>query len=440
MIKTKSFLIVSLAVVMVVVTSCKEANLFNEEDYNRYVDTVFPVEDIDSQQSWSTTYKYPFRIGIEYDGAFTLKFYSENPSNVSSRLLNTCYVDGNMTHDICVEAPLVADKIYVSLIDESGKRRTKEVSVSHTINNIEFSEYTSDEDIVSDASSSMDIAQTYTFCFEENFPEPGDYDFNDVVMGVTINKSVENGTNYVSIGVKLRAVGSGSRLAAAMRLVDISAANVEGNTYERSGAKYYFFPQYGDQDMLPKFGDKNEFLTMRNSSDLVIPVFNDAHYLISDGIVMAALPARNYYNTITDEEDMRAHYDLTPKSQTFKFAINDPVMFNNFSVSDIDLFILEEYNGGTFEVHTLPYKTAEVIKEWAAINPDGTSPYGSNYPWALLIPGEFKYPVEGLTIGKAKGNIIGGAYLGFSSWAQNRYSNRDWYNKPQDTKVVYPLR
>ena len=95
MIKTKSFLIVSLAVVMVVVTSCKEANLFNEEDYNRYVDTVFPVEDIDSQQSWSTTYKYPFRIGIEYDGAFTLKFYSENPSNVSSRLLNTCYVDGN---------------------------------------------------------------------------------------------------------------------------------------------------------------------------------------------------------------------------------------------------------------------------------------------------------------------------------------------------------
>ena len=35
MIKTKSFLIVGLAVVMAAVTSCKEANLFDEEDYNR---------------------------------------------------------------------------------------------------------------------------------------------------------------------------------------------------------------------------------------------------------------------------------------------------------------------------------------------------------------------------------------------------------------------
>ena len=71
MIKTKSFLIVGLAFAMAAVTSCKEANLFDEEDYNRYVDIVFPVENIDSQQSWSTTYKYPFRIGIEYEKEYS---------------------------------------------------------------------------------------------------------------------------------------------------------------------------------------------------------------------------------------------------------------------------------------------------------------------------------------------------------------------------------
>ena len=149
------------------------------------------------------------------------------------------------------------------------------------------------------------------------------------------------------------------------------------------------------------------------------------------------MPVRNLYNTVTDKEDLSG-VAVSPKTQTFKFAVNDVTLFNNFSVNDIDLFILEEYNAGVFEVHTMPYKTAEVIDEWAAINSDGSSPYGSNYPWALIIPGDFKYPIEGLSIGKAKGNVIGGAYLGFSSWAQNRNSNKNWYNKPQDSEVVYP--
>lgn len=435
--KTKTSLIVGLASVMVAVTSCKEANLFDENDYNEFVTNAFPVQNIDPLHDWSTTYKYPFRVGIGYEGAYTLKFYSDNPKYLSSRLLNTCYVDGNQTYDIRVTAPSVVDKIYVSLVDDKGQRRIREVNATTSLNDVVFSEATSAEDIISNESESMDVPQAYTFCFEENFPQPGDYDFNDVVMGVTLNKSMENGVRYLTVGIEVRAVGSGSRLAAAMRLADVSAKDVVGTTYERAGAKHYFFTQYGDQDMLPKFGDSNEFLTMHNSTDLVIPVFNDAHYFISGGVTMAALPERNFYNTVTDEEDLRGKA-VTAKSQTFKFAVNDATLFNNLSVSDIDLFILEEYNAGVFEVHTIPYKTAEVIDEWAAVNSDGSSPYGSNYPWALLIPGEFKYPIEGLSIGKAKGNVIGGAYLGFSSWAQNRNSNKNWYNKPQDSEVVYP--
>lgn len=437
MMKTKTFLIVGLVAVIVAVTSCKEANLFDEDNYNEFVTNAFPVQNIDPLHEWSTIYQYPFRVGIGYEGTYTLKFYSGNPENISTRLLNTCNVEGNQNYDIKVAAPSVIDKIYVSLVDDKGQRRVRETNATISLNELVFSEATSADDVLSNESASTDIPQTYTFCFEENFPQPGDYDFNDVVMGVNIGKSIENGTRYISIGVKVRAVGSGSRLAAAMRLPGVSAKEVIGTTYERFGPGNYFFPQYGDQDMLPKFGDSNEFLTMRNSTDLVIPVFNDAHYFISGGATTAALPERNYYNTVTDEEDLRG-VAVSAKTQTFKFAVNDASLFNNFSVSDIDLFILEEYNAGVFEVHTMPFKTVEVINEWAAIKSDGTSPYGTNYPWALLIPGEFKYPIEGLTIGKAKGNVIGGAYLGFSAWAKKRTSNRDWYNKPQDSEVVYP--
>ena len=436
MMKTKTCLFVGFAAVMSVVTSCKEANLFDEEDYKAYVASVFPVQNIDPLHDWSTITKFPFRVEIGYTGSYTLKFYSDDPKYVSTRVLNTCSVDGNQTYDIHITAPSISENLYVSLVDDKGTCRTKVVKVSPSINNVVFSEDTSADEIVS-STLYPDVNQTYTFCFEENFPEPGDYDFNDVVMGVGVDKSVENGTRYISISVKVRAVGSGSRLAAAMRLANISAKDVVGTSYERSGSKYYFFTQYGDQDMLPKFGDSNEFLTMRNSTDLVIPVFNDAHYFISGGATQAALPARNFYNTVTDKEDLSG-VAVSPKTQTFKFAVNDATLFNNFSVKDIDLFILEEYNAGVFEVHTMPYKTAEVINEWAAIKSDGSSPYGGNYPWALLIPGDFQYPIEGLTIGKAKGNVIGGAYLRFYSWAQDHYSNRDWYNTPQDSKMVYP--
>ena len=169
--KTKTSLIVGLASVMVAVTSCKEANLFDENDYNEFVTNAFPVQNIDPLHDWSTTYKYPFRVGIGYEGAYTLKFYSDNPKYLSSRLLNTCYVDGNQTYDIRVTAPSVVDKIYVSLVVDKGQRRIREVNVTTSINDVVFSEATSAEDIISNESESMDVPQTYTFCFEENFPQ-----------------------------------------------------------------------------------------------------------------------------------------------------------------------------------------------------------------------------------------------------------------------------
>ena len=47
MMKTKTCLFVGFAAVMSTVTSCKEANLFDEEDYKAYVASVFLVQNID---------------------------------------------------------------------------------------------------------------------------------------------------------------------------------------------------------------------------------------------------------------------------------------------------------------------------------------------------------------------------------------------------------
>ena len=54
MMKTKTCLFVGFAAVMSAFTSCKEANLFDEEDYKAYVASVFPVQNIDPLHDWST--------------------------------------------------------------------------------------------------------------------------------------------------------------------------------------------------------------------------------------------------------------------------------------------------------------------------------------------------------------------------------------------------
>jgi hypothetical protein len=59
-------------------------------------------------------------------------------------------------------------------------------------------------------------AQTYSFLFEENYPEPGDYDYNDVVLRISQERIAEN---KISVNVTISAVGAAKQIAGCIRLV-----------------------------------------------------------------------------------------------------------------------------------------------------------------------------------------------------------------------------
>lgn len=59
-------------------------------------------------------------------------------------------------------------------------------------------------------------AQTFTYLYEASFPEPGDFDYNDVVMRVT--KSYGLASYVVLLTVKLEAVGIRKQVAAGIHL------------------------------------------------------------------------------------------------------------------------------------------------------------------------------------------------------------------------------
>ncbi|UZJ65398.1 LruC domain-containing protein [Sphingobacterium sp. KU25419] len=76
---------------------------------------------------------------------------------------------------------------------------------------------------------------TYSYAFEDNWPNKGDYDMNDFVVDMNITK-LQNATNKVTKVVlkgKLRSVGASKRLAAAVQLDGVTAGNVKSVTYSK---------------------------------------------------------------------------------------------------------------------------------------------------------------------------------------------------------------
>lgn len=270
--------------------------------------------------------------------------------------------------------------------------------------------------------------EKYTFCFEDNFPEPGDYDFNDVVAKVSMQKLPcdINDTKLrdtLEITVELTAVGATKQIASGLRLVNINGSMVE-NKYKLDDS-FHPNPNNELKDIIP-WNEKTskKYLKQRNGTDIYIPLFNDAHYAINGGTYEYQ---KNFYNTLKDRNHEKARY-TDPKRNIYRVIFKDREAFNNFSTADIDLFIVESYNGAWYEVHTYPYKNAKVIHNY----PDNNVVY----PWALMIPGDFKYPYEYVQIGSYVNGVKKGAYQtdghSFAEWALDPSHNTatDWYNYP----------
>ena len=101
-----------------------------------------------------------------------------------------------------------------------------------------------------------------------------------------------------------------------------------------------------------------------------------------------------------------------------------------------DVFIVEPYGSAYWEVHTVQndFKTAQVITPVKPNNDAYIKAYGNNMPWAIMVPGDFKYPYEWQVIGKRENGEITGAYKeaghSFAEWAENSNNATDWYKYP----------
>ena len=445
----KSILLIGLACMSLGITACKD-NYFEEGKYDELLVSSFPVGKVDPNHTWAIFGSATLHASVNANDSRTyrLAVYQEDPRTTTSvTLLADCEVAAGKTSTLSFSFQLAQPTVYLVCYDENNSH----VIMTRTVTNGEMIDLdlSSMGDGVVAKINEKDKA--FRFCFEDQFPHPGDYDFNDCVIKVSPTVSGKTAT----VKVSLDAIGSTKQIAAAMRIKGLApdAVLTATNTFIDYAASYestrYITPVKNDKGETAFYVDPETGLgkdaANNQINDFVVSLFNDAHWAMSKVDAGGANQYMHsyYYNTISKltVNDERARV-TAPVVMLFTFTLDTEEhaqLFND--IQKYDVFVVEQYSGRMWEVHTYPFKFDQVLKAYENYT-DKLTPYinssTKNYPWALLLPGEFFYPVEWQSICGYTTNTNGKvttkettAYKFFRSWAINPSSTikevKEWY-------------
>lgn len=272
--------------------------------------------------------------------------------------------------------------------------------------------YNSDDD-----DDDVELKQAvYTYAFEDNYPNAGDYDFNDIVLNVTMpvacgddDDDDDDDADELKYKIELRAIGAVKQLGAGLRIKGIKKSNVKEVRFKESTPR-----RTGSLNNSAIF-ENTAFET--NGSELVIPLFGDAHYIYGyTGNKRVMLNTGNASTPLTDIYTL----ELTIK-------LDDDIDIPS-ATKELDFFIAYQGMGNKrTEIHLNRFNTATANGQLA--NDDLLEIIKVvNNTWALCVPDKFAYPKET--------TVITDAYSGFAGWAHEQESNTNWFSAPVNADKV----
>lgn len=246
----------------------------------------------------------------------------------------------------------------------------------------------------------------YTYAFEDLWPNFGDYDMNDIVLFTEAKLHLKG--DYITTATlecKLAAIGASKRIAAAVQLDDILPVNISSVAYNTGN------------NFTANLFKTNANGTEQEQSFAVVPLFDHAH-------AFAGLNGTPITGTYADS-------DFTPKEFTITINFKEnSVKESELTLEHLNFFITSSTQPGKrMEIHQLNGKVTSLFDE-STIKGDVAStstPFRAkgNFCWAMRIPGEFSFPLEG--------NNIRQSFEDFEQWINN--PAYDWYNHPIPGKV-----
>lgn len=406
------------------VSSCVRSE-FRYSGYEDQLKGYFPVDSIEKGHKWNLIRNCTNFVKGRVPDAAKVQILSGNPFITSDvEVYAEVSTTSNISKQINYIAPEAQRSIYVGVLDKNGKylRMTMATPFMETI--------VIDSKVPTGTSRGV-IPQEIFYGFVADYPNPSDtWDYNDLVL--SMKKRLVSETT-VEVDVTLNAVGFLQQIGAAIRWVGKSYEEAKEKVERKGDATFMNAPE---QPRLYFSGEWTDFQKAR-TGEFVINLFDDAHiaiyHLAEDGSVY-----RRYFNTMKNNGNTGAK--ATPKTVTYTFTFDNEVEARNFSLTELDPFIIVRYGttGENFwEVHTYPYKLSEVLFPY--YNGAARS-YDNGFSWVVTVPySKYRYPLEGIAIGEYKKDIITGAYQtnghSFGEWVLNHNDAQDWFLYPADGAI-----
>ena len=404
-------------------------NMFDPDAYKQVIDESFPVANIDPNHNWNLTQGHATVVTANVDASVdvtSVRILSGNPFHEQNvEILAEKPVQRGGMATLFYYAPAYQTSFYAALVASDGSHLLKAFKSSEK--NVSFESGATQET----GTMNETAYQTYTYLFEEDYPRPGDWDFNDLVLRVQKLPSQDPST--VRLRVTLAAVGAKRQMAAAIRLIGYTADDVE-TVYTEEGRTFD-----GGYPVKRLFIEQSDLLLRGRNNEAVLNLFEDAHYAMSPRLKpqdQGGTAVRMFYNT-SRNPDGSASAQIAPKVITYGVKLRNPRLIDNFTLETLDPFAIVDFNSGHFEIHPFPNKAAQTICDMDA----NESANSNNMAWALKIPnGSFRYPIEGQALGRYRDGVLTGSYMkdnhSYGQWVVNHNTCTDWFLYPT-TGMVY---
>lgn len=396
---------------------------FQYYGYEDQLEGYFPVDSIEKGHTWMLMNSCQSFLSGNVPDAAKVQILSGNPyEDTGVEVLAEAYTTSAISKQMTYIVPSILRTVY-AVVRDADDNILRITSAPTNSSNISFGtgEPTGTPYTIS--------PQRIFYCYEADYPNPGDWDYNDIVFSVT--KELTDDENVVALNVTLNAVGYLTQIAAALRLVGYSYDDVEITQDEKTT----FVTAPDRERTLIK---QKDLKLKALNGDAVINLFDDAHlamfHLSADGSVY-----RRYFNTMENGSSTSAATQ-SPVTVTYYIEFANEYEARNFNLGQIDPFIVVQYGqtGDHFwEIHTYPYKLTEMLFNYYE---GAAASYNNGFSWAIAIPyADFRWPLEGEPIGMRKNSIVSGAYQesghSFGEWTLDHADAQDWYEYPAEGAV-----
>lgn len=425
---SKNYLMVLGLIGSLMLTSCHK-DVFDEDDYNKIIDEASPVDSVDAKHTWELTQDRIYVLNADVNvGATSVLILPDNPlTALNVEVLAQSPIEDGGKVMVAATVPTRFSELYAALVDSNGRYTVVSFPVGTTVVNFSDVKATNKQK----SPKAQLVQQKLVYCFEEEMPEPGDYDYNDVVL--RLSREVVD-SRHLKVEVELAAVGGSKQLAAGLRLVgyqaeDIDSVTIEGGGSFDLGGSRYDVPL---QKMASPLFESSSLLQAGRNGEAFLYLFEDAHWAMGEDLdVYNQIFQRKRYNVSKLYGD---DYMILPtRTEIYHVYFKQGVNINGFTPAMFDPFVLSPYYGAVWELHCYRDREAQITREYSLTKT-------RNLPWALMIPyASFRYPLEGVNIGFYRNGALFGAYMNigcsFGEWAQDRTKCLDWYTSPTFNKI-----